>query len=250
MTAVINAFGRLTTVLIALSSAGWAVSFLSNLDEGVALNNVANAVLSGSGFKRSSVSEAALSAAETRKICNPREIRAAAIIRLRLYETAVDSPDMRLADQRLTTLRSSVREALGCVPTDGLLWFIEYWSAINQGGHVSDHLEALRLSYRLAPYEGWIALRSPYVLAIYDTLPPDLQENARNEFASIVRTGWIRDAVKILKGAGWRHHQVLLAGLGTVSLDFRLQLARALRAEGLMADVPGVEPQEFRPWRY
>lgn len=64
MTAVINAFGRLTAVLIAVSSASWAVSFLSNLDEGVALNNVANAVLSGSGFKRNSVSEAALSAAE------------------------------------------------------------------------------------------------------------------------------------------------------------------------------------------
>lgn len=249
MTAVINAFGRLTMVLIALSSASWPVFFLSNLNEGVALNNVANAVLSGSGFKRNSVSEAALSAAETRKFCNPREIRAAAVIRLRLYETAVDSLDMRLADQQLTALRLSVREALRCVPTDGLLWFIEYWSAINQGGHVSDHLEALRLSYRLAPFEGWIALRSPYMLAIYDTLTPDLQESARKEFVSIVKTGWIRDAVKILKGAGWRHHQALLAELGTVSFDFRLQLARALRAESVTADVPGVEPQEFRPWR-
>ena len=106
------------------------------------------------------------------------------------------------------------------------------------------------MSYRLAPYEGWIALRSPYVLAIYDVLPADLQESARKEFVAMVRTGLIRDAVKVLKGAGWRHHDVLLAGLATVRLDFRLQLDRALRGEGLIADIPGVEPREFRPWRY
>ena len=163
---------------------------------------------------------------------------------------AVDSLDARLANGRLSSLRSSVRKALSCVPTDGLLWFIEYWSAINQGGQVSEHLDELRMSYRLAPYEGWIALRSPYVLAIYDVLPADLRESARKEFVAMVRTGLIRDAVKVLKGAGWRHHDVLLAGLATVRLDFRLQLDRALRGEGLIADIPGVEPGEFRPWRY
>jgi hypothetical protein len=41
----------------------------------------------------------------------------------------------------------------------------------------------------LAPFEGWIALRSPCVPAIYDTLPADLQEIARKEFIAIVVTG-------------------------------------------------------------
>jgi hypothetical protein len=245
-----NAVGRSILVLIALFSAGWAALFFFNPTQEVQLNNLANAVLSGTSFKRNPIAETALAAAENRTICNPREIRAAAIIRLRLYEMAVDSLDARLANERLSSLRSSVMQALSCVPTDGLLWFIEYWSTINQGGEVTDHFDELRMSYRLAPYEGWIALRSPYVLAIYDVLPSDLQESAREEFAAIVRTGLIRDAVKVLKGAGWRHHDALLAGLATVRLDFRVQLDRALRAEGLIADIPGVEPREFRPWRY
>ena len=245
-----NAVGKSILVLIALLSAGWALLFFFNPSQDVQLSNLANAVLSGTSFRRNPIAETALAAAENRITCNPREIRAAAIIRLRLYEMAVDSLDPRLANERLSSLRSSVKKALSCVPTDGLLWFIEYWSAINQGGQVSEHLDELRMSYRLAPYEGWIALRSPYVLAIYDVLPPDLQESARKEFVAMVRTGLIRDAVKVLKGAGWRHHDVLLAVLATVRLDFRLQLDRALRAEGLIAEIPGVEPREFRPWRY
>ncbi|MET4023719.1 hypothetical protein [Bradyrhizobium sp. S3.2.12] len=245
-----NAVGRSILVLIALFSAGWALLFFFSPTQDVQLDNIASAVLSGTAFGRNPIAETALAGAENRAACNPREIRAAAIIRLRLYEMAVNSLDARLANERLSSLRLSVRRALSCVPTDGLLWFIEYWSAINQGGQVSEHLDELRMSYRLAPYEGWIALRSPYVLAIYDVLPPDLQESARKEFVAMVRTGLIRDAVKVLKGAGWRHHDVLLAGLATVRLDFRLQLDRALRGEGLFADIPGVEPREFRPWRY
>jgi hypothetical protein len=100
-----------------------------------------------------------------------------------------------LADRRLKSLRSSVNGALGCAPTDGFLWFIADWSTINQGDAVRDHLEELRRSYALAPFEGWIALRSPYVLAVYDNIPGDLQEMARNEFVAIVATGLIRDAV-------------------------------------------------------
>lgn len=245
-----NAVGRSILILVALFSAGWAALFFLSPTQEAQLSNMANAVLSGTSFKRNQIAEAALTAAENRASCSPGEARAAAVIRLRLYEIAVASLDSRLANERLSSLRSSVRNALKCVPTDGLLWFIAYWSAVNQGGEVTDHLEELRMSYRLAPYEGWIALRSPYVLAIYDVLPADLRDSARNEFVAMVRTGLIKDAVKVLRGAGWRHHDELLAGLGTVRLDVRLQLDRALRAEGLIAEIPGVEPREFRPWRY
>ncbi|MGY8667476.1 hypothetical protein Q3C01_34695 [Bradyrhizobium sp. UFLA05-109] len=246
---MVSTVGKSILVLIALFSAGWAAFFLRNPTQEVQLDSIANAILSGTAFKRNPVSEAALSTAETRAICSPREIRAATIIRLRLYEMAVDSLDTRLANERLSSLRASVRRALNCVPTDGLLWFIEYWSALNQGGQISDHLDELRMSYKLAPYEGWIALRSPYVLAIYDVLPSDLQESARKEFVSIVRTGLIRDAVRILRSAGWRNRDELVAGLSAVRIDFRSQLERALRSEGLTVQIPGVETPEFRPWR-
>ncbi|MBR0934917.1 hypothetical protein [Bradyrhizobium jicamae] len=244
-----NAVGKLFTILLAVFAAGWATFLLSIPNQDVQLSRIANTVLSGAAFQRSPVPETSLWAAENRTLCNPREIRAASIIRLRLYETEVDSLDAHAAAVRLNALRQSVQRALGCVPTDGLLWFIAYWSAINQGGQVSENLDKLRMSYRLAPYEGWIALRSPYVLAIYDVLPSDLQERARKEFVSIVRTGLIRDAARILKGAGWRHREALVAGLDTVRLEFRLQFDRSLRAADAPVDIPGIEPPEFRPWR-
>jgi len=249
MAALRNAVGRLLVIAIASCSASWATFFLYHTDRAVQLNSAANAVLSGAAFRRNPEAGSSLVSAETRTICNPLEIRAAAIIRLRLYEMAIDALDTRQAEERLRSLRSSVKRALNCVPTDGFLWFIQYWSAVNQGGQVTDHLEDLRLSYKLAPFEGWVALRSPYVLAIYDLLPDDLKQSARNEFVAIVRTGLIRDAVKILKGPGWRNRDSLLAGLTTVQLEFRLQLERALRAQNLIVEIPGIEPQEFRPWR-
>jgi hypothetical protein len=251
MTLLKNVLAKLFLGLLAFSSATWAAFFLYNSDPSVRMNNMANGILSGAGFKQFPLSESGLlTAAEDRAICNPLEVRAAAIIRLRLFEAATDAADSHLADLRLKALRSSVNAALRCSPADGFLWFIAYWCAINQGGAVSEHLGELRRSYLLAPYEGWIALRSPYVLAIYDILPADLQESARNEFVSIVRTGLIRNAVNILKGSGWRHRDALLGGLATVRVELRLRLDRALRAEDIIANIPGVEPREFRPWRY
>jgi len=77
-----NAVGRSILVLIALVSAGWAVMFFLGPAQDVQLDNIANAVLSGTVFERNSIAETALAAAENRATCNPREIRAAAIIRL------------------------------------------------------------------------------------------------------------------------------------------------------------------------
>jgi hypothetical protein len=73
-----------------------------------------------------------------------------------------------MASQRLKTLRASVMTA-----TDALLWFIAYWSTIDQGGATGDHLKELRKSCELDPFEGWIALRSQHVLAgIWTRLAP------------------------------------------------------------------------------
>src|SRR4051812_11701388 len=119
MTLFKNTIGKAIVILTALLAASWAGRLLCNLDQGVQLNKISNAVLSGAGFRRTPVSETALSEAEYRQICNPQEVRAATIIRLRLYELAIDSLDTRLTDQRLQELDSSVKQALHCVPTDG-----------------------------------------------------------------------------------------------------------------------------------
>jgi hypothetical protein len=252
MTALRNVIARLFLGLAAVSAAGWAVTILSNPDHSVQLNDIANRIMSGDGFQQKPVpaSDQLLASAEGRARCNPLEMRAAAIIRLRLLEDAIDASDTRLADQRLQSLRASIDLALGCVPTEGFLWFIRYWSAIRSGGPASDHFEELRMSYLLAPYEGWIALRrSPYALAIYDGLPDDLKEMARNEFVAIVGSGFIVEAVNILQGPGWPIRDQLLPGLDKARLELRIRFDKFLRSQGLIVDIPGVEPKEFRPWQ-
>jgi hypothetical protein len=252
MTTFSRILARAFLSLISLLSAGWAVFFLFNADYSVQLDNIANRIMSGDGFQQSPLLDSVplLSSAESRAVCNPREMRGAAIIRVRLFEEATNASDTRLVDQRLKLLRSSVDLALGCVPTEGFLWFIRYWSAINAGSPAGEHFEELRMSYLLAPFEGWIAFRrSPYVLAIYDALPADLKESALNEMVTIIASGFISEAVNILQGPGSMIWDRLLPRLEKVRLDIRIRLDKVLRAQGLNIEIPGVEPREFRPWQ-
>ena len=252
MMALRNVIARLFLGLAALSSAAWAVAILSHPDASVQLDDIANRIMSGDAFQQKPLpaSDQLLAAAEGRAFCHPLEMRGAAIIRLRLVEDAVNASDTHLADQRLKSLQSSVDRALGCVPTEGFLWFMRYWSALHAGGSASDHFDELRMSYVLAPYEGWIALRrSPFALAVYDSLPDDVKEMARNEFVGIVASGFIGDAVKILQGPGWPIRDQLVPRLDQVRLDIRIRLDKVLRSQGLTVDIPGVEAKEFRPWQ-
>jgi hypothetical protein len=251
MTALGHVMLRLFLGLAALSSMAWALFLLVNSNNAVELNNIANRIMSGDGFRQKPLSESErlLATAEERAICNPLELRGAAIIRLRLFEDAMSASDTRLADERLKSLRSSVDQGLTCVPTEGFLWFIRYWSALNAGSPAADHFEELRMSYVLSPYEGWVALRrNPYALAIYETLPADLKEMALNELVAIIASGFISDAVKILNGPGWPIRDQLLPRLEKVRIDIRIQLDGALKSEGLHLAIPGIEPREFRPW--
>jgi hypothetical protein len=89
--------------LILLLSAGWALFFLFNVDHSVQLDNIANRIMSGDGFQQSPLLDSVplISSAEIRALCNPRAMRGMAIIRLRLFEDAINAWDTRLADQRL-----------------------------------------------------------------------------------------------------------------------------------------------------
>jgi hypothetical protein len=252
MPALQNLIARLFLSAAALAATGWAVAILSHPDTSTQLDDFANRIMSGDAFQRNPIpgSEQLLATAEGRAFCNPLEMRGAAIMRLRLYEDAINASDTHLADQRLTTLRSSTDRALGCVPTEGFLWFIRYWSALHAGDPASEHFAELKMSYLLAPYEGWIALRrSPFALAAYNVMPDDLKEMTRNELVAIVASGFIDEAVRLLQGPGWPIRGELLTRLDRVRLDLRIRLDKALRSQGLNVEIPGVEAREFRPWQ-
>ena len=63
-----------------------------------------------------------------------------------------------------------------------------------------------------------MAIDEPLQRGLITVQQIDPAELSSGEFVAIVRTGLIRDAVRILKGAGWRHRDELVAGLGTVAL--------------------------------
>jgi hypothetical protein len=107
----------------------------------------------------------------------------------------------------------------------------------------------LRMSYRLGPNEGWIALkRSWAALSVYPQLPPDIAGAAIDEFAGLLSTGLYSQAAAILEGPGWKTHDQLLDHIKSVSLRNRQALANIIYRDGYYAEVPGVPRPDPRPW--
>jgi hypothetical protein len=237
-----------------LCSILWSSSLLLLLrtDDASELNAVGFRIMSGDAFQLSSPAtlSALVEKSEAQAVCVPLEVRAAVIIRLRLFEDAVNASNVRESDERKGALRASIRRALKCTPTDAFLWFLQYWTGVSEAGDVAAHFEELRMSYLLGPFEGWIAAhRNTFVLAIYEALPPDLMERALTEYTALVDAGFTGQAVQNLKGPGWNLRDLLLPRLKAARLESRLALDRALRAERIDVDIPDVERKEFRPWR-
>lgn len=182
-----------------------------------------------------------LAAIEARSRCAPEALRAAALIRTRLAETALAQGDARLFPARLTRARETTRAAIACAPTDAMLWLSLFWLENNTAGFGEKSQQYLRLSYRNGPNEGWIAIRrAPMALAVFDSLPGDLRAAVKAEFAGLVRSELHSFAADILAGPGWAHRGELLAALASVDVLARRRFADMLATRGIEAAVPGV----------
>lgn len=238
--------------MIALCATAWSVTALLSLNNASKLDAVATRILSGEAFDAATLVQfmPELDAAERREPCSPLELHSATIVRLRLYEEAVNASTVTAADERFRALRTSTEIALKCVPTDSFLWFIRYWTSVAQGGNSANQIENLAMSYRLGRNEAWIALRrNAYALTVHDILPTDIAAMARAEFASLVDSGFISVAAQNLRVAGWPIRDQLISELANVRPTHLLILDRLLRDEGIMLAIPRVPQREFRPWR-
>jgi hypothetical protein len=133
----------------------------------------------------------------------------------------------------------------GCfAPADPFLWIAVYWFDKFRDGFRVEQLDELRMSYRLGPNEGWIAIkRNPVVFEIFDELPTDLADDAIREFARILEAGLYDTAVDILTGAAWPQRNVILPRLANVTYRHRLAFAKVLHARELDdLVVPGIDP--------
>ncbi|GLH76763.1 hypothetical protein SSBR45G_16710 [Bradyrhizobium sp. SSBR45G] len=209
---------RTCIALIALSAVAWGIRCLPVFQDQSRLEAAKDLIL-----RNVKVSDADLDAlapllqrASDRIDCVPVVDRSVAIIRLRLAENALSSATDTL-DRRLSELDQAIRKSLGCAPTDSYLWLVLFWVRNNREGLRDDHYDLLRMSYRLGPNEGWIAVkRNAMALAMFEGLPPDLADAAIAEFARLVKSELYTEAIDLLKGPGWRLRDRLMAGLAGV----------------------------------
>jgi hypothetical protein len=126
-----------------------------------------------------------------------------------------------------------------------------YWVQITQFGNSSEQIKYLRMSYRLGPNEAWIGLiRNRLAFAIFEQLPPDLAENAINEFIGLLETGRLyRQVAEIYMGPAWHVRKFLLPRLSALSDRKREAFMYQLSRLGYDVSLPGIDERSRRPWR-
>ncbi|WP_257195701.1 MULTISPECIES: hypothetical protein [unclassified Bradyrhizobium] len=151
-------------------------------------------------------------------------------------------------DLEMLLAEADLKLALSTAPADGFLWLLLYSAQMNRSGFDQELLKYLDQSYLTAPLEGWIALRRNRIaLAAYPMLSASTREKVLAEFAALVDSGFIGDAVNNLTGPGWPVREELLISLRQVDSIPREALAKSLAETGFKLTVPGVGPDR-RPW--
>jgi hypothetical protein len=226
-------------------AAWWGIVAFSVFWQQSSAERVASRIIAGYAF-RANILGQQLPIIERSAYCRPAAVQSAAIIRLRMVETAISNREHIV--ESLDSLGNAVRRSLSCAPADPFLWLVLWWIENTQNGFRLDDLQYLRMSYRLGPNEGWIALkRSRLAFSIFEQLPDDLTEDAMNEFIGLLRSQLYGQAVEILTGPAWHVRNVVLDRLKDLPRRTRENFAKALNAQGYDdLVVPGIEINQDR----
>lgn len=248
---IFYALARVFAFVLGLLACAWGVATFPTLWWQISIERTADAIVDHATFKSSSLEPLlpAVDEIEESSYCRPEAVHSAAIIRLQLAENALADAQRGVIDARLSTLDNTIRRSLACSPSDPFLWMILAWVDQTREGFRPGQLAYLRLSYRLGPYEGWIAdRRNRQALSIFERLPLDLADAVVREFAGMVKGEFDEQAIAILMGPGWPIHDQLLAGLEGIDLRRREDLAKELYSAGYDVAVPGIARRAPRPW--
>jgi len=237
---------RIFLALVGIASVAWSCYALPSFWGTKRAREVSRAIENGDRLKPSALSHALSRMSIKSSFPEPDFLHARAVVRLALAE-AVIAPGGEV-DQNLALAEADLRSALSSTPADGFLWLLLYSAQMNRSGFDTELLKYLDQSYLTAPLEGWIALRRNRIaLAAYPMLSASTREKVLMEFAALVDSGFIGEAVNILTGPGWAVREELLSALRQVDSIPREALAKSLAETGLDFSVPGVE-LDRRPW--
>lgn len=230
----------------------WAILVVPLVWQTDRLDRIAARILEGEVYKTEVLTELLplIDDVEHRALCRPQSLRSAVIVRLRLVEELMANESQSRIPLSLDQLRQSTRTALNCSPSDAFLWLVLFWADDAQRGSNPRQFTYLRQSYRLGPYEGWIALRrSGLALSSFEELPTDIADAALKEFAGLLQSGFYGEVVDLFVGPGWPVKDRLLASIANVGEPQRVRFAATLRRLGFDVKVPGVDAPEPRPWQ-
>ena len=182
--------------------------------------------------------------------CRPSVTRSAAIIRLRLLEQRSPESSSALSDAQ--DLQASIKKSLACAPSNPFFWTVLYWLSSQTSSRVPP--DYLRLSYKLGPNEGWIALRrNRLAFTLFEKLPKDLQKSAIAEFVRLLNNdfepngGLYAAVLDILVGPAWQVRDQITPYLMNLPRRNRESLVRDLSAKGFDLALPGVkQPEQTR----
>ncbi|MCA1379288.1 hypothetical protein [Bradyrhizobium sp. BRP23] len=238
---------RISLTLLGVASLIWFSYALSSLWSTKSVREISRAIEAGDRLRPSALSHALSRVNIKLRFPGPDFLNAQALVRLAVAEKVIalggnGDEDMVLAEAHL-------KFALSSAPSNGFLWLLLYSAQMNRSGFDQELLKFLNQSYLTAPLEGWIALRrNRTALAAYPMLSASTREKVLAEFAALVDSGFIGEAVNNLTGPGWPIHEELLISLRQVDNIPREALAKSLAETGLKLTVPGVE-FDYKPWR-
>lgn len=238
-------------VVLGCIAVGWGLFVFPIFWDESSIERIANQIIAGDQFKMSILARQfpIMASIERSAYCRPSAVRSAAIIQLHMVEGAAPANNRERFDGRLKSFSHAIRSSLSCAPSDPFLWLVLYWLEGTQDGFRSEDLKYLRMSYRLGPNEAWIALKRNHVaFARLPQLPPDLAENAINEFTTLLESKFIDQAVEIFIGLAWPERNLILSRLVGVADQDRRLFADALYNRGYDVNVPGVASRDSSPW--
>jgi hypothetical protein len=243
---------RVFVLALGLMSVCWGGYAMAQLWTDSSLARPARFALMGAPFRNERLLEflPALAVAEQARPCRPDARHAAAVLRVLVAEQAFAGRDTAGIDVRLAEARSAIRASLACAPADSFLWFALFWIENTIAGFSADHVGYLRMSYMFGPNEGWINLkRNRFAFAVFRQLPPEVARRVLDEFVTLIKNDFYKEAVAIFTGPAWTVRDQVLARLAGLGERRREAFAKELYAQDYDVDVPGIPQPNVRSRR-
>jgi hypothetical protein len=249
---IIRIVVRFCLILMGVSAILWSYNVLPLFWRAATFDNAAHRIIRGESFKSEIVMGLSPEIENVQALdsCQTRALHNAAIVRLRLLETAIASGERQGLDRNFELLQTAILKSLACSPADPFLWTILYWADSSTRGFSAETLRFLQMSYEMGSHEGWVALkRNRLAVAIYEQLPVGTARLVTEEFADLLESGYVQETASILEGAGWANRDALLQAITRVSNQKRQLFAATIYRDGYDLLVPGIILPEARPWR-